>query len=529
MKYAIVVCLLLNWITIDIQAEMNFQDYIKARQQAANHKRRLIYNNDGCDAIYYPKRLKYTAENFLKLRTEKLIEDSSTVDSIFYCPGSTGWYFNFTNKFKFGELLLKDPPGNKYRNVLKEMLAEGTDPLTLVLQFGHTHNLEIFCSFRMNDVHDHPYRPSNDWFLYPKLKNEHPEYRIGNPGDRRKYCWWSALNFAVPEVRNLCFQHIRKVCENFDIDGIELDFLRDENYFKSVADGGVASNAERNMLTTLMQRIRKMTEKIGMKRGRPLLVAIRVNDSVPFCRDIGIDLEKWLKEGLVDIMTGTSRYQLNPWSYLVNLGHEYNVKVYACIEQSRIPTYIFDRNSIEVAAARAMDAFQQGCDGVYLFNYFDGNISPYLKLGDRHWVEKVDKVYLATYSHSRPTMFLSRAQKYRNLYLLSPQKEHWRTIYHNESIKPFIYIGDDFEQEIKAGLKPETTCFIIGYFPPKCKIGLSVNGHKLKCKKIKNNVFECKADIRMFKPARNDFTIFRTDSIQSRAIIKDFAVKVTYK
>ncbi len=76
----------------------------------------------------------------------------------------------------------------------------------------------------MNDNHDGSkaeYGPII--FKASKLKNEHPEYLLRTKKKPPKYGSWTAVNYALPEVRELAFRYYEEVCLNYDIDGIELD------------------------------------------------------------------------------------------------------------------------------------------------------------------------------------------------------------------------------------------------------------------------------------------------------------------
>lgn len=42
-----------------------------------------------------------------------------------------------------------------------------------------------------------------------------------------------------------------------------------------------------------------------------MIVAVRVPDSVEYCRARGFDIERWLFEGLVDLLIATCYFQLN--------------------------------------------------------------------------------------------------------------------------------------------------------------------------------------------------------------------------
>ena len=192
--------------------------------------------------------------------------------------------------------------------------------------FCHDHGWEIFWDMRMNDTHDAMlggYGP----YLRPKFKLDHPEYLVGTEKNQPPHGPWSSVDYAIPEVRDAAFRFFEEVCQKFDVDGLELDFLRHACFFKSVAWGGRASQQELDLMTDLMRRVRQMTEREAMRRGRPILLAIRVPDSVEYCRAIGLDVEKWLADGYVDLLIGSCYFQLNPWEYLVELGHRFGVPV----------------------------------------------------------------------------------------------------------------------------------------------------------------------------------------------------------
>lgn len=137
------------------------------------------------------------------------------------------------------------------------------------------------------------------------------------------------MDYTHPEVRELCYRFLEEVCRRFDVDGVEMDFFRPPCFFKGVA-GGHASQVELDMMIGLLRRLRSMTRREGRRRGRPILIAIRVPDLVEYCRGIGLDLETWLQEGLVDILVGSGYFRLNRWDYSVAMGHKYSVSVYPC-------------------------------------------------------------------------------------------------------------------------------------------------------------------------------------------------------
>ena len=62
-----------------------------------------------------------------------------------------------------------------------------------------------------------------------KFYDDHPQYRLV-PGSLSGKDL--VLNWAEPEVRAQKFALLQELCENYDIDGLELDFLRTYSYFR---------------------------------------------------------------------------------------------------------------------------------------------------------------------------------------------------------------------------------------------------------------------------------------------------------
>jgi hypothetical protein len=445
-------CLLVLLLPGRIAAEqLDLATLRKLRKDAAHRPRRIIFNNDGDDVIYTKK--EPTAEALLALRTTPLV--GSQVDSIFYsnslCFGHALHNSQVMEPFTCTEDMFRD-------NGLPQLLARGLDPIQAMAEFCHQHNMELFWDMRMNDTHDSMiggYGPP----LRPKLKLDHPEYLVGSAEKQPPYGTWSSVNYAVPEVRELCYRFFEEVCRRFDVDGVELDFFRHACYFKSVADGGRASEQELDMMTDLLRRIREMTEREGLRRGRPILVAIRVPDSVEYCQGIGLDLEKWLAEGLVDLLSGTCYFQLNPWEYLIELGRRYGVPVYPSLSESRLQGATrFNRNSLESYRARAARAWAAGADGIYVFNYFDPKGPVWRELGDPGALRAKDKLYFVTARDGSPDSYLRGGRQYQQVPILTPNNP--RLVPTDRPAEVELLVGDDLAWAQRAGHKPAVTCHV---------------------------------------------------------------------
>ena len=439
---------------------MSLDELRTERRALAFHKRGIIGNNDGCDVLYFPKNQTLTPKSFLDQRTTALA--NTQVGTVAYCTISSGFSF-FTHNTKVGTLLDRQSADYgilpTHRNIAADLIAEGKDCLELVIEYTHAHDMETFWSMRMNDTHDVAYRPDKPYLLYPPLKEKHPEWLVGKVAKPTRCGRWSSVNYALPQIRDLAFRYLEEVCRSYDVDGIEMDFFRHLCYFPSVANGGKASPEECALMTTFMHRVRSMTEKEGLRRGRPILVSVRVPDSPGFSRDMGLDVERWLADGLVDILIPTGYFRLNPWSASVQLGHRYGVAVYPCLSDSRVRGATrFSRGSMPCYRARAVNAWQAGADGIHLFNFFNPRMRLWREIGDPRTLVGTDKLYFVTVRDGRPDAWLVGGSAYRTIPMLVPGMPM--------QLKPGgkagvdIMIGEDFEAGTRRAGPPAVTAHV---------------------------------------------------------------------
>ena len=363
------------------------------RQTAADRSRRIIFNNDGNDPI--TKIRRPSVEDMLAARTTPLA--GTQVDAIFYCTFSAG-FGNFSHLTKVGQVHTSRADIFAH-NQMPAFLAAGIDPLRVMVDFAHQHRMECFWSMRMNDTHDGGKSGQGPvLFENNKLKREHPELLLGRRDQPLKHGSWSAVNYARDEIRELAFRYVEEVCRDYDIDGIELDFFRHPVFFSSTGRGEPATDSERRQMTDLMRRIRTMADAAGRARARPILIAMRVPDSVEYSRAIGLDLERWLADDLLDLIVVSGYLQLNDWDYSVALAHRFGVKVYPSLDESRVKDEAAVARRMTDAAyrGRAANVWAAGADGIYLFNQFNPHRPLWRELGDPATLTKLDKDYFAS-------------------------------------------------------------------------------------------------------------------------------------
>jgi hypothetical protein len=247
-----------------------------------------------------------------------------------------------------------------------EVHRQGIDYPARVIERCRHDGISPWISLRMNDVHfnanlDHPFH--SPLWRKPEL------FRQGDPGYFAR-----ALDYAHPEVRDHYRALIVETLARYDIDGLELDFMR-EPYLFSVGK----EQEGRTLLTEWLREIRKLADDAAQRRGHEVKLSVRVPSSPEAALGLGFDAPTWAREKLVDVVVVTPRWAtlqfdlpLERWRELlgdrVTLAGGLEVLYKPCGE---IPPRLV---TIEEATAAAVAVLSGGADAVYLFNYFqDGS------------------------------------------------------------------------------------------------------------------------------------------------------------
>ncbi len=364
-----------------------------ARRRAAHRKRRIIFNDDGDDAWMAKEP---TPEAFLATRLAPCVD--TQVDTVFYCTTEDIGYY--LHRSKIADLFTRPHPGLPISAKVKLVAAlaeQGTDVLEVALEFLHAHGKEVFWSHRMNGMEDMIAE-----FLLSRFKAEHPQWWLGKTGDDKKYPpgdhrhWYRVLDYAVPQVREYVLAIIQEVIDNYDIDGVELDYLRNPWLFKETYSDPVRPVTREHclLMVEFHKKIRAMLDAKSRRIGRPLLMALRVPKYVDISRYLGLDIEENLKSGAVDLIVGSGGYTpfAMPPTEFIELAHKYDVPAYICISASGMRSRGEGSRRGELAAWRgaAMNLWDAGVDGQYTFN-----LMPEGGLATRVWREIGDPRMMA--------------------------------------------------------------------------------------------------------------------------------------
>ncbi len=254
---------------------------------------------------------------------------------------------------------------------INALVDAGFDPFGTIVDRAKHNGMEVFASFRINEVHS---TDQDQSILFSSFWKSHPEWRIGNQGDSLPAIYdeimdtlthpivkgWlpNGMSFAVPEVRAHRLAQLQELCERYDIDGLEIDFQRFPIFFRPGEERKGLS-----VMTQWMREVRAMSDRVGKNRGKPLLLVARVLATPAQNVAIGLDPITWANEGLLDFMTISHR-KLNLFSLPVS--------AFRSALPSGFPVY----TSVEMEPdmdhyKRVADSlWADGSDGIYLFNFF---------------------------------------------------------------------------------------------------------------------------------------------------------------
>ncbi len=404
-----------------------------AREAARARPRRIIFNDDGGETRVPPAPIP-ALDGFLPARIAPLA--GTQVDTIVF-DTTSGTFNRFAHDTKVAEPFLVHE-GRYQHNILPAHLAAGTDPLRVVVAHARKTGQEVFWTMRMNDTHD-----ASNPLLLPQLKRDHPEYLVGTKAQPPLRGTWSAVDYGLPVIRDLARRTIAEVANNYDVDGIELDFWRHPVFFRQTAHAQAVGDEERALMTALLRDVRADLDAAGKRRGKPILLAVKTPDSVGYCAEIGLDLERWFAAGLADFYIPGGYFQISPWTASVALARKHGLKIYACLAENRIKDADGhrERGSLESLRGRASAAWAAGVDGIELFNHFDPSAAHWREVGDPITLRPLPKTYFASVQGVPKSRTYFPAQSYLRVPSLTPDAPE--KIAAGTTRTYDLFIGDD--------------------------------------------------------------------------------------
>ena len=242
---------------------------------------------------------------------------------------------------------------------------QGVDPFAVSIRRCREKGISPWASLRMNDTHylDQPSRISRLWL-------DHPEFRSQ---ERRGY------DFSHSEVRQHYLAIIEEVLQRYDVDGVELDWMRFAYHFKPDE-----ARQKCPILTEFMRKARELTRQASKRLGHPVQISVRVPATPDFAQGLGMDAVTWTQQGLIDILVPCSTWNpsyavvpVEAWRKAIGAdAPEYVLAPGTDLWIRCTPGKLFMQSNTETMRGFTVSMLDRGADAIYLFNHFARVDSP---------------------------------------------------------------------------------------------------------------------------------------------------------
>lgn len=271
---------------------------------------------------------------------------------------------------------------------LQTLIATDGGPLTVLAADCRRRGIPFLPRVRMNShyVID-PAHPG-----YGSFRRERPDLLIGRPGEELpegslEWAIRTGKDYAFAEVRQYMERVVCETFERFDVDGVELDFMRHPGWFRIEQ-----AQANAYLMTDLVRRVQRRLRQAEQQSGRRQWLVVRVPPTLADSLRTGLDVAAWIDEDLVDIVVvggGFIPFE-TPVAEFVEAAQGTGCRIYGCIEATR---YIDERH----LRALASRWYEDGADGVYLYNFYtmsrDWNQRAFRELSDPAVMARRDKIH----------------------------------------------------------------------------------------------------------------------------------------
>jgi concanavalin A-like lectin/glucanase superfamily protein len=251
-----------------------------------------------------------------------------------------------------------------------QYILDGGDPFQDFVGECREVNQAPFISMRLNDTHHlhHAETPGNRQGIHSisRFYVEHPEWRLGKVG--------KGLDWSIPEVRQHMFGFLCEICENYDLAGLELDFMRFPFFFKD----DMPPEQRVEIISQFVVDVRALLDRTS-QTGRHRWLCVRVPCLLDMHADIGVDLPTLVDAGveMVNLSPSYFTYQDHDLARIRRLVPDVALYLEMChctMTGARLTTtggdnFLFMRTTDEQYYTTAHVAYRRGVDGTSLFNF----------------------------------------------------------------------------------------------------------------------------------------------------------------
>lgn len=264
---------------------------------------RIFYSNDTVHTVSCVSPYHARGEPFSEKLLAAAVDETADigVDVHLLQPGLTMVPWWKSAQYPYAEHIrwFEKTYGRSVRdNPYADYMLNGGDMVGAFVERCRQRGIAPFVSLRLNDSHGKEFVnregggeiaeiPGYALHCVNRFYHDHPQFRIDpDPAKVGKEHWNTrVLDWAHPEVREWMFGFIREICEGYDLDGLELDFMRHCNFFR-VAETTFAQRAE--IMNAFVRRVRGLLDRTA-RDGRHRWLSVRVPCYASLLDPLGLD------------------------------------------------------------------------------------------------------------------------------------------------------------------------------------------------------------------------------------------------
>ena len=226
---------------------------------------------------------------------------------------------------------------------------EGTQPLDILIDQAHRRGMKFIGKLRMSDRHSR----TGSGFVA-----QHPEWYIKEyPG---------APDYSHEPVRQYMLAVMEEIVRRFDVDGLELNFIRACHCFRPAL-----ARESQPIMTEFVGRVRALLDQQGNIKKRKLILGVRVPQTLDECHNLGYDIPTWIRSELIDYVAPCDFHCSDfnaPYEEFAALTRGSQCRLYPTVHPpmlARIDKLMRPENY----RALAHTMYAAGADGISVFNY----------------------------------------------------------------------------------------------------------------------------------------------------------------
>ena len=388
---------------------------------------KILYDNDLTNILGCPTPTKTKFQPFQEdeLRASVAETASTGIDVHLLQPG-LGWVPLWPSKVVpiSDHLAFLRKVGRK-PDSLETYAAQGGDVIQVFIEACRASKLKPFISMRMSDQHNimrgnsEPDPAKRELAMSEfQFFADHPEWRMKN----------YAFDWAFKQVRDHRIALLREICENYDIGGLELDFMRAYSFF----DTKKTPLEERlTIMSNFVSQVRKLLDRTT-RNGKHRWLCVRIPGYPEAYDEAGIDLKAFCRAG-VEMVNVSGHFFTDQQLEIAAIRRHLPPQV-ALYDEMQFVTAIgttpvsdvpggmvkaiYRRTTEAQYFTTAALAYEQGADGVSVFNfqYYRGTFSKsdvdgksyeppfgiFAHLADRNWLSSQAQNFFLGYQWDTP-------------------------------------------------------------------------------------------------------------------------------